>query len=174
MAAHRYHTSVGNQTMITSSKRRFLVAYFAMSGLTIFGPGQVAHANGISDFEGVKCVSEAWDMGLDTAKCADASLPDCQIPDWFPTDAQDYAGVQTSLKSEPAWGGYIRYNELSYSPADGTPAVDRRYYVHEWYSEIDIAYGPALPSWGHLWKVSDSSGLLRSFSCKDSGTDSYP
>jgi hypothetical protein len=131
-------------------------------------------ADGISPFEGVQCVAFALNAGIDSATCTDTQLPDCKIPDWFPDNSQNYAGTQTSLKSEPAWGGYIRYNELTYSPADGTPEVDRYYFVHEWYSDIGTPYGPAIPSWGHLWKESDDAGLLRSFSCKNTGTESYP
>ena len=68
----------------------------------------------------------------------------------------------------------VRYNELIYDAAVSTSWADYRRYEHDWYSQSDTAYGPTLPSWGHLWNEYDHSGLIKSVSCDVHGTTVFP
>lgn len=131
-----------------------------------FIPGDVS-ANGISDFEGVQCVGEVSDLGLDASVCADTELPDCQIPDWFPTYGIGVAlGGSDEMNSTA--GELNRYNEVNYA------AGSYSHWRHSWYSDVDVPYGPALPSSGHVWNQYAGTTLIKSASCDSHGTYSYP
>jgi hypothetical protein len=149
------------------------IVQLAFVGSTLLIQASVVHAGGISNFEGVQCVAMSDDIGADTGKCADTTLADCKIPDWFPTDSASYAGTVTTVDSYPM-SATVRYNDVSYASPDETPWVDYRRYEHDWYSEAGTLYGPALPSWGHLWNAYDRTGLIKSVSCDVHGTLSYP
>jgi hypothetical protein len=127
--------------------------------------GRYAFANGTTDFEGTRCVFAALELGNYVTTCVDVELPDCQPPGWFPTGP---TAASSDEMNSYSLSDSVRYNEADYSVGSYTR------WEHDWYSRIDVPYGPALPSYGHVWDEYNGSALVKSVSCDEHGTVSYP
>ena len=147
--------------------QKFIAAACAI-GLFIQVNPSCSYANGISDYEGIQCVAQANDLGFDAVACIDADLPDCEAPDWFPTYA-----VGSSLGGSDAMNSFTLSSTLRYNEADYSVGSYQRW-EHDWYSKANVPYGPALSAYGHIWNEYNGSTLVKSVSCDERGTVSYP
>jgi hypothetical protein len=150
-----------NKTMLfnsSSSCRAFGLA-IAAAVCNMHMPS--ASAAGLTDYEATECVAAAGILSTDTANCVDTALPDCNPPDWFPADR-----IPDTYDS--AAGGGSRWNQTEYSPGDYTR------WRHTWYSDVSIPYGPALPNIGHQWDQYAGASLVKTTTCDEYSTYSYP
>ena len=124
-------------------------------------------AAGVNDYEAMQCSAIRASQGGDPTVCADAGLPSCTVPDWFPAEPE--VGVDFQLESHLASDSGPRLNTVTVRLTEWDKSWE-----HTWYSETDVSFGPAIPRYGHEWNEYDFGALVKSVSCDARGRFSFP